>query len=167
VINGVDPARILMLTFTPGGAEMRRRAHEITRRALDDALGGVSQGILAAPTMIGTFIRSATGCCAATRRTCSRPALQRIDRGDSADLMDSLRQELGLAARRKRFRARIPACRSSPTVSTRARGLTGLWVHYPWCAQWEADLANLFAPTSNRAALEPARLRRPAALLAR
>ena len=40
VINGVDPARILMLTFTRRAAtEMRRRAHEITRRALDDAAG--------------------------------------------------------------------------------------------------------------------------------
>src|ERR1700747_1683982 len=41
VINGVDPARILMLTFTRRAAlEMRRRAQEITRRALDDTLAG-------------------------------------------------------------------------------------------------------------------------------
>src|ERR1700733_9963907 len=41
VINGVDPARILMLTFTRRAAtEMRRRAHDITRQALKDTLGG-------------------------------------------------------------------------------------------------------------------------------
>src|SRR5215831_21294701 len=46
VLHGVDPARILMLTFTRRAAlEMRRRAHEITRRALDDTLGGVAQSI--------------------------------------------------------------------------------------------------------------------------
>src|ERR1700689_3991322 len=46
VINGVDPARILMLTFTRRAAtEMRRRAHEITRKALDEPLGGLSQSI--------------------------------------------------------------------------------------------------------------------------
>ena len=39
VINGVDPARILMLTFTRRAAlEMRRRAHEITRKQLCAAL---------------------------------------------------------------------------------------------------------------------------------
>jgi len=46
VINGVDPARILMLTFTRRAAlEMRRRAHEITRKALNDTLGGATQSI--------------------------------------------------------------------------------------------------------------------------
>src|SRR6266446_7983701 len=44
VIHGVDPARILMLTFARRAAlEMRRRAHEITRRALDQPLGGPGQ----------------------------------------------------------------------------------------------------------------------------
>src|SRR5436305_9854228 len=43
VIHGVDPARILMLTFTRRAAtEMRRRAQEITRQALNEPLGGVS-----------------------------------------------------------------------------------------------------------------------------
>ena len=39
-MNGVDPARILLLTFTRRAAsEMRRRAHDIMREALDDTLG--------------------------------------------------------------------------------------------------------------------------------
>src|ERR1700759_1420475 len=43
VMHGVDPGRILMLTFTRRAAlEMRRRAFEIARKALDDALGGLS-----------------------------------------------------------------------------------------------------------------------------
>src|SRR2546425_8986143 len=47
VIHGVDPARILMLTFTRrAAAEMRRRAFEITKKALDETLGGVSQTIM-------------------------------------------------------------------------------------------------------------------------
>src|SRR3984885_15529364 len=46
VIHGVDPARILMLTFTRRAAmEMRRRAFEIAKKALDDPLGGASQTI--------------------------------------------------------------------------------------------------------------------------
>ena len=39
VLQGADPARILLLTFTRRAAiEMRRRAHDIVRQALDDTL---------------------------------------------------------------------------------------------------------------------------------
>src|SRR5580704_10831427 len=56
VIHGVDPARILMLTFTRRAAvEMRRRAHEITRRALNEPLGGLSQSISQRLAWAGTF----------------------------------------------------------------------------------------------------------------
>ena len=107
MINGVDPARILMLTFTRRAAiEMRRRAHDITRKALDDALGGgVSQTHLAAPDAgRAPSTRSATACCATTRAHLKLdPQFSVIDRGDAADLMDSLRQELGLAGKEQRF----------------------------------------------------------------
>src|SRR3984893_4203325 len=46
VIHGVDPARILMLTFTRRAATKRRRpAQKITRKALDEPLGGISHSI--------------------------------------------------------------------------------------------------------------------------
>src|ERR1700743_1557970 len=46
VIHGVDPGRILMLTFTRRAAiEMRRRAFEIARKSLYDALGRGSESI--------------------------------------------------------------------------------------------------------------------------
>src|SRR5258707_130952 len=56
VIHGVDPARILMLTFTRRAAmEMRRRAYEITKKALDEPLGGISQTITQRLSWTGTF----------------------------------------------------------------------------------------------------------------
>src|SRR6202011_5426276 len=56
VIHGVDPARILMLTFTRRAAvEMRRRAYEIAMKALNEALGGVSQLITQRLSWAGTF----------------------------------------------------------------------------------------------------------------
>jgi DNA helicase-2/ATP-dependent DNA helicase PcrA len=147
VINGVDPARILMLTFTRRAAtEMRRRAHEITRRALDDALGGVSQGIAQRLSWSGTFHSIGNRL---LRHYAPHvqldPHFSVIDRGDSADLMDSLRQELGLAVKEKRF-PRKDTCLQiySNRVNTRASLTETLEQHYPWCAQWEADLANLF-----------------------
>src|SRR5438270_825071 len=56
VIHGVDPARIMMLTFTRRAAtEMRRRAQEITRQALNEPLGGVSHSIAQRLSWTGTF----------------------------------------------------------------------------------------------------------------
>src|SRR6202163_255871 len=54
-IHGVDPARILMLTFTRRAAtEMRRRAHEIVKVALNEPLGGVSHSVSQRLTWAGT-----------------------------------------------------------------------------------------------------------------
>src|SRR6476646_8907044 len=105
VINGVDPARILMLTFTRRAAlEMRRRAHEITRKALDDTLGGVSQSIAQRLSWAGTFHSIGNRL---LRHYAAHlqldPHFSVIDRSDAADLMDSLRQELGLAGKEQRF----------------------------------------------------------------
>src|SRR3954466_5621652 len=55
-IHGVDPSRILMLTFTRRAAvEMRRRAHEIIKIALNAALGGLRHAGLQRLTWTGTF----------------------------------------------------------------------------------------------------------------
>ena len=68
-----------------------------------------------------------------------------IDRGDSSDLMDSLRQELGLAGKEQRF-PRKDTCLQiySTRINTRASLKETLEQQYPWCAQWEEELANLF-----------------------
>src|SRR6476646_4651513 len=91
VINGVDPARILMLTFT--------------RKALDDALGGgISQSISQRLSWAGTFHSIGNRL---LRHYAAHvqldPHFSVIDRSDAADLMDSLRQELGLAGKEQRF----------------------------------------------------------------
>ena len=91
-------------------------------------------------------IRSATGCCATTRRTCSSTRI-------SASWIAPTRptswtacaRSWDLPARNSAFRARKPACRSTPTASTRARRSRRLSrSSYPWCAQWEADLTRLY-----------------------
>jgi DNA helicase II / ATP-dependent DNA helicase PcrA len=147
VIHGVDPARILMLTFTRRAAqEMRRRAHEITKQALNESMGGVSATISQRLAWTGTFhsignrlLRHYAG------HLKLDPHFSVIDRGDSADLMDSLRAELGLAARDQRF-PRKDTCLAiySNRVNTRTPLKDTLERHYPWCAQWEAELTALF-----------------------
>src|SRR5271154_3567260 len=147
VINGVDPARILMLTFTRRAAtEMRRRAHEITRKALDEPLGGASQSISQRLSWAGTFHSIGNRL---LRHYAPHvqldPHFSVIDRGDSSDLMDSLRQELGLAGKEQRF-PRKDSCLQiySTRVNTRASLKETLEASYPWAAQWEAGLATLF-----------------------
>ncbi|HEV3180635.1 MAG TPA: ATP-dependent helicase [Steroidobacteraceae bacterium] len=147
VLNGVDPARILMLTFTRRAAtEMRRRAHEITRQALNDTLGGASQSIAQRLTWAGTFHSIANRL---LRHYAPHlrldPHFSVIDRADAADLMDSLREELGLAGKEQRF-PRKETCLQiySNRVNTRASLQETLELHYPWCAQWEPDLSRLY-----------------------
>lgn len=147
VIHGVDPARILMLTFTRRAAtEMRRRAHEITRKALNEPLGGVSQSIAQRLSWAGTFHSIGNRL---LRHYAPHlqldPHFSVIDRGDASDLMDSLREELGLAAKEQRF-PRKDTCLQiySTRVNTRRSLPETLEQYYPWCAQWEAELANLF-----------------------
>ena len=59
--------------------------------------------------------------------------------------MDSLRQELGLAAKEQRF-PRKETCLQiySYRVNTQSPLKETLEQQYPWCAQWEADLTRLY-----------------------
>ncbi|MBV8804986.1 MAG: ATP-dependent helicase [Sinobacteraceae bacterium] len=147
VINGVDPGRILMLTFTRRAAvEMRRRAYEITRKALNEALGGVSQTITQRLTWTGTFHSIGNRLLRHYAKHLKLdPQFSVMDRADSADLMDGLRQELGLAAKEQRF-PRKETCLQiySYRVNTQKSLKETLDQQYPWCAQWEADLTRLY-----------------------
>ena len=146
-MHGVDPSRILMLTFTRRAAlEMRRRARDIIKTALDEPLGGISEGVAQRLTWAGTF--HAIG--ARLIRHYARhlkldPQFSVLDRSDSADLMDVLRQEQGLAAREQRF-PRKETCLQiySHRVNTRLALKETLERQYPWCAQWEEELTQLY-----------------------
>src|SRR5881392_2109897 len=139
VIHGVDPGRILMLTFTRRAAiEMRRRAFEIAKKALNDSLGGVSQTITQRLSWTGTFHSIGNRLLRHYAKHLKLdPQFSVMDRGDSADLLDSLRQELGLAAKEQRF-PRKETCLQiySYRVNTQKALKDTLEQQYPWCAQW-------------------------------
>lgn len=147
VINGVDPARILMLTFTRRAAtEMRRRAFELAKSALNESLGGVSQSILQRMSWAGTFHSIGNRLVRHYARHLKLdPQFSVLDRGDSADLMDDVRQELGLAQKEQRF-PRKDTCLQiySHRVNTQRSLKDSLEAQFPWCAQWEADLTRLY-----------------------
>ena len=100
ILHGADPARILLLTFT------RRAAEEMTGGSSGSAAGpragsASAQMRLAGP---GPSTRSATGCCASMpSRSASTRRFTVLDRADAADLLNVVRDELGLGEQARRF----------------------------------------------------------------
>ena len=146
-IHGVDPGRILMLTFTRrAAAEMRRRAHDIVKKALNESLGGLGQTLLQRLNWTGTFHSIGNRLLRHYARHLKLdPQFSVIDRADAADLLDGLRQELGLAAKEQRF-PRKETCLQiySYRVNTGRALKETLAEQYPWCVQWEAELSKLY-----------------------
>ena len=137
VLEGARPERILLLTFT------RRAALEMTRRT-QRIVGDVIKDVRL--PWSGTFHSIANRL---IRQHSAVVGLDEsfsvLDRGDAADLMDVLRHELGLSKTEKRF-PRKDTCLAiySHRVNTQrplAETLDGL---FPWCAEWESQLATLY-----------------------
>ena len=143
VLQGADPQRLLLLTFS------RRAAQDMQRRAgrlLQQALGlGATQSPPALP-WAGTFhavgarlLREHAGALGLSEH------FTIADRGDAEDLMGIVRQELGFAATHARFPLKS-TCLSiySRCVNAQAPLSRVLAEHFPWCAAWEAELKRLF-----------------------
>src|SRR6185295_13421370 len=66
-------------------------------------------------------------------------------RGDAADLMDVARHELGLSKQERRF-PRKDTCLAiySHRMNTQGELRRTLERHFPWCAEWEAELTRLY-----------------------
>ena len=145
-MNGVDPARILLLTFTRRAAqEMRRRAHDILRQALSDTLGNKAQAMLQRLNWAGTFHSIGNRLLRHYGRHLKlEPGFTVIDRSDSADLFDNLRQELGLTEQYQRF-PRKDTCLAiySWRVNTQKSLHETLEQQFSWCLGWEPDLGKL------------------------
>jgi ATP-dependent DNA helicase UvrD/PcrA len=142
VIEGVDPARILLLTFT------RRAALEMTRRAERIVAEALRHG---RPAMVrlpwsGTFHSVANRLLREYSQALGiSPDFSVLDRGDSADLIDVLRHEMGLSAQKRRF-PRKDTCLA--IYSHRVNGGRALeevlQAAYPWCEEWAEELRGLF-----------------------
>jgi DNA helicase-2/ATP-dependent DNA helicase PcrA len=158
VHSGADPRRILLLTFT------RRAAAEMTRRAQTILAGaGGAAGIRNADAhrirWSGTFHAVANRLLRLHAESVGLdPSFTVLDRPDSADLMDVLRGDLRAAAtqdgpettRASRKPGRFPrkaTCLAiySHTVNSQRPLADTLEDAFPWCAEWEDELRELFA----------------------
>ena len=144
ILNGTDPRRILLLTFTRrAAAEMTRRVERIAAQALGDKAGTMAGGL----TWSGTF--HAIGA-RLLREYAPQIGLDQSftihDREDSADLMNLARHDLGFSKTEKRFPTK-GTCLAiySRTVNAELPLEEVLGSFFPWCATWEPELRRLFS----------------------
>jgi DNA helicase-2/ATP-dependent DNA helicase PcrA len=147
VVNGVDPARILMLTFTRRAAqEMIRRTQNIVAEVMADRGRAGDRSVATRLLWSGTFHSVGNRILRLYAKHLGLdPNFTVLDRADAADLMDVVRHELGFSAKDKRF-PRKDACLAiySYRVNTRLTLKQTLEEQYPWCREWEADLTRLY-----------------------
>ena len=146
ILGGADPRRLLLLTFTRRAAlEMTRRAQQILVASRQSrARGGAEATLL---PWSGTFHSIGNRLLRRHAATLSLdPAFTVLDRADSADLMDLVRSDLGLARTRSRF-PKKGTCLAiySYTVNAGCRLGETLADAFPWCDDWETELKRLFA----------------------
>ncbi|MEZ0170724.1 ATP-dependent helicase [Microvirga sp. TS319] len=144
IVNGADPRRILLLTFSRrAAAEMARRVERIVGQILGQSAGAMTDALTWAGTFHGIGARLLRDYAPEIGLD---PAFSIHDREDSADLMNLVRHELGLSATESRFPAK-GTCLAiySRCVNAEAAIEDVLRVSYPWCAGWAAELRQLFA----------------------
>ena len=147
VLNGTDPSRIMMLTFTRRAAqEMIKRTQTIVTEVLSDRGKGGDRSVVSRLTWSGTFHSVGSRILRLYAKHLGLdPNFTVLDRSDAADLMDVIRTELGFSGRPKRF-PRKDTCLAiySYRVNTRLSLKQTLEEQFPWCLEWEADLTKLY-----------------------
>jgi DNA helicase-2/ATP-dependent DNA helicase PcrA len=147
VLNGVDPSRIMMLTFTRRAAqEMIKRTQAIVAEVLSDRGKAGDRSVISRLQWAGTFHSVGNRILRLYAKHLGLdPNYSVLDRSDAADLMDVVRHEMGFSGKEKRF-PRKDACLAiySYRVNTRLSLKQTLEEQYPWCREWEADLTRLY-----------------------
>jgi DNA helicase II / ATP-dependent DNA helicase PcrA len=144
VLNGTDPHRILLMTFSRRAAsEMTRRVERIARKVMGDGASAIGGGLNWAGTFHGIGARLLRD---HAERIGLEPSFTIHDREDSADLLNLVRHELSFS----RTESRFPAKSTCLSIYSRCVNATApleqvLGANYPWCAGWANELRQLFA----------------------
>jgi DNA helicase-2/ATP-dependent DNA helicase PcrA len=133
--RGVRPERILLLTFS------RRAAREMVSRA-ERMTGSSETGRVWGGTFhaVGNRLLRSAG-----RPIGLRPDFTVLDQADGADVMNLIRDELGLSGGERRFpRKETLAAIYSRTVNAGERLVDVLDRHYPWCRDDADGIRRIF-----------------------
>jgi ATP-dependent DNA helicase UvrD/PcrA len=138
IAQGVDPSRILLLTFTRRASqEMLRRASAIIATGANNATGRVWGGTFHAISnrLLRTHHKAAG----------LRQDFTVMDQGDAEDLMNLIRHDLKLHKAEKRFpRKRTCLSIHSRCINSSENLESVLQSEYPWCLEWKAEFREIF-----------------------
>jgi DNA helicase-2/ATP-dependent DNA helicase PcrA len=144
VVNGADPRRILLMTFSRRAAsEMAGRVRRICRQVLGDNAAIMTDALAWAGTFHGIGAR--------LLRIYAEQIGLNVDftihdREDSADLMNLVRHELGFSKSESRFPTKSTCLAIYSRVVNSESSITEVLKScYPWVAGWEEQLKQLFA----------------------
>ncbi|CAN7575959.1 ATP-dependent helicase [Phenylobacterium sp. LjRoot219] len=143
IVNGADPRRILLMTFSRRAAyEMTRRVERIGRKVMGDKAAVLTAAMEWAGTFHGVGARL-------LREIAAQIGLDTNftihDREDAADLMNLVRHELGYSKLDSRFPAKATCLAIySRCVNSQTPLEAVLPAAFPWCAEWTAELKVLF-----------------------
>jgi DNA helicase II / ATP-dependent DNA helicase PcrA len=144
IVNGADPRRILLLTFTRRAAsEMTQRVERIARKVLGDN-AAVMTGAL---NWSGTFHGIGTRLLREySDRIGLDPQFTIHDREDTADMMNLIRHEKGFSKTESRFPT-SGTCLAvySHCVNAQSPIEDVLEASFQWCSRWANELKELFA----------------------
>jgi DNA helicase-2/ATP-dependent DNA helicase PcrA len=133
--QGVEPERILLLTFT------RRAAREMLARTRALVAHDTSSRFVVG----GTFHSVAYRTILREAPAFGLDGVNLVDAADAADLLDLLREEAGLAARAQRFpRKGTLLDIYSRTVNAQRELTKVLADSFPWCIDYGDEIASLF-----------------------
>ncbi len=143
ISQGIQPQRILLLTFT------RRAAKEMLKRAASVVKNGAS---VTNQVWGGTFHAFANRILRMYSQAADlSPDFTVIDRTDAEDLLDVIRNDLAFSQKASRFP------RKSTCLAIYSRRINGeeeletvLKRDYPWCEMWIEELKALFREYVNR-----------------
>ncbi len=141
VCTGVDPGRIMLLTFTRRAAEeMIRRANAIVRIVQPETATQASR------IWGGTFHAVANRLLRIHSITIGlEESFTILDQTDAEDLMNVIRHERGLSEKDKRF-PRKGTCLAIYSRSVNSSDPVDyvLKTYFPWCQDWKEELKGLF-----------------------
>ena len=143
IINGADPRRILLMTFSRRAAtEMARRIERISRIVPGAHLGAMGDALTWAGTFHGIGARLLREY---AEQIGISPAFTIHDREDAADLMNLVRHQLGFSKTESRFPTKSTCLQIySRAVNAEQPLDVVLRGHFPWCASWQEQLRALF-----------------------
>jgi len=143
IVNGADPRRILLMTFSRRAAsEMTKRVERIARKVMGDNAGIMIEALHWAGTFHGIGARLLRDY---SDQIGLNPAFTIHDREDSADLMNLSRHQLGFSKTESRFPTKgtclaiYSRCVNAETPIEQVLGAS-----FPWCSGWATELKELF-----------------------